>query len=107
MAKFSDEMDDLRNRLNGLADAQAASSANLRDAITRLEQRVQELQDGDLSEEQQAIVDGIKSDVDALREAASAADDGYEPPIVEPAPVPGVEGEPAPGSVEDRERGGI
>ncbi|MFF0822392.1 hypothetical protein ACFYUR_18680 [Micromonospora haikouensis] len=107
MAKFSDEMNDLRNRLNGLAEAQAASSTNLRDAIGRLETRVQELQDGELSEEQQAIVDGMKADVDALRDAAASADDGYEPPIVEPAPVPGVEGEPAPGSVEDRERGGI
>ncbi|MEV2239513.1 hypothetical protein [Micromonospora sp. NPDC049891] len=107
MGKFGDEMNDLRLRLDGLAEAQAASSTNLRDAIGRLEDRVRELQDGDLNEEQQALVDAIKADVDALREAASAADDGYEPPVVEPAPVPGVEGEPAPGSVEDRERGGI
>ncbi|MEV1315358.1 hypothetical protein AB0J14_04655 [Micromonospora arborensis] len=107
MAKFSEEMTDLRTRLTGLADAQAASATNLRDAIARMEQRVADLQDGELSSEQQEIVDGIKSDVESLRTAVDSADDGYEPPVVEPAPVEGVEGEPEPGSVADRQRGGL
>lgn len=107
MGKFSDEMDDLRRRITGLGEAQAASATNLRDAVNRLEEKIDELQNGDLDADQQALVDGMKADVDSLRDAANAADDGYEPPVVEPAPVPGVEGEPAPGSVEDRQRGGI
>lgn len=107
MATFNDEMSDLRNRLTGLAEAQAASAANLREAIARLEQRVADLSAGELTEEQQTIVNGMKADVDALHTAVQAADDGYEPPIVEPAPVEGVEGEPEPGSVADRQRGGL
>ncbi len=107
MGKFADEMDDLRRRIAGLGEAQATSAANLQSAITGLEEKIADLQNGDLDAEQQALVDGMKADVDALRDAANAADDGYEPPVVEPAPVPGVEGEPAPGSVEDRQRGGI
>lgn len=107
MAKFNDEMTDLRNRLTGLADAQSASATNLRDAIARLEQRVVDLSAGELTEEQQTTVNGMRSDIDALHAAVQSADDGYEPPVVEPAPVPGVEGEPEPGSVADRQRGGL
>lgn len=107
MGKFNDEMGDLQTRLTGLAEAQATSATNLREAIARLEQRVTDLSNGELTEEQQTTVNGMRSDIDALHTAVQSADDGYEPPVVEPAPVDGVEGEPEPGSVADRQRGGL
>lgn len=103
MAKLSDELDDIARRQVAIKDAIAASTTNTRDALTRLEAEVEGLRDGDLTDDQQARVDAIKSATDDIRTAAEAADDGYEPPVVEPAPVNGVEGEPAPGSVEDRD----
>lgn len=107
MAKLSDELDDIARRQVAIKDALTASTANTRDALARLEAEVEGLRDGDLSLEQQQRVDAIKAAADDLRAAAASADDGYEPPIVEPAPVPGVEGEPAPGSVEDRDTRGL
>ena len=103
MAKLADELDDIARRQTAIRDALATSTANTRDALARLEAEVEGLRDGDLTDEQQARVDAIKAAADDLRAAAESADDGYEPPIVEPAPVPAVEGEPAPGSVEDRD----
>ena len=107
MGKLSDELDDISRRQEGIRDAIAASNANVRAALERLEAEVEALRDGDLTDEQQQRVDAIKEQADAIRSAAESADDGYEPPIVEPAPVEGVEGEPEPGSVADRERGGL
>lgn len=107
MAKLSDELDDITRRQTAIKDALTASTANTRAALDRLQTEVEALRDGDLTDEQQERVNNIKAAADDLRAAAEAADDGYEPPIVEPAPVPGVEGEPAPGSVEDRQRGSV
>ncbi|QKW15371.1 hypothetical protein [Verrucosispora sp. NA02020] len=107
MGKLSDELEDISRRQEGIRDAINASTANVRAALERLEAEVEGLREGELTDEQQARVDAIKEQADAIRAAAEAADDGYEPPVVEPAPVEGVEGEPEPGSVADRERGGI
>ncbi|MEV1013765.1 hypothetical protein AB0I89_23730 [Micromonospora sp. NPDC049801] len=111
MAKISDELDDVQRRIQAAREAQDASNQNVRDALARLEAKVAELEtvinDGEASAEVQAKLDELKSAADDVRTAAESADDGYEPPVVEPAPVPGVEGEPAPGSVADRERGGL
>lgn len=107
MAKISDELNDISNRITAMRDAQTTSATNVRDALTRLEEKVDDLADGDLSTDDQAKVDAIKSELDAAKTAAEGIDDGYEPPIVEPAPVPGVEGQPAPGSVEDRQSGSV
>ncbi|MCG5464215.1 hypothetical protein MED01_002380 [Micromonospora sp. MED01] len=111
MAKISDELDDVQRRIQAAREAQDASNQNVRDALTRLEAKVAELEtiinDGEASPEVQAKLDELKSAADDVRTAAESADDGYEPPVVEPAPVPGVEGEPEPGSVADRQRGGF
>ncbi len=107
MAKQSEELADIAQRVTALRDSVATSSTNVRDALNRLETKVDELSDGELSDEAQAKVDEIKAELGNAKDAADAIDDGYEPPIVEPAPVQGVGGRPAPGSVEDRQSGGL
>lgn len=105
MAKLSDELADISRRQDAIRDAIAASSANLRTAIDKLNEQVEELRDGDLDDESQAKVDAIKATADEIRAAAEASDDGFEPPIVEPSPFPATpDDQPAPGSVEDRDR---
>lgn len=107
MGKLSDELEDISRRQDAIREAVTASNTNVRAALERMEAELDALRNGDLTDEQQARVDAIKEQADQIRAAAESTDDGYEPPIVEPAPVPGVEGEPAPGSVEDRQRGGF
>ena len=111
MAKISDELDDVQRRIQAAREAQDASNANVRGALVRLEAKVAELEaiinNGEADPEVQAKLDELKSAADDVRTAAESADDGYEPPVVEPAPVEGVEGEPEPGSVADRQRGGL
>ncbi len=104
MAKLSDELADIARRVEAMRDAQSTAHVNVRDALARLEEKVAELSDGDLSADAQAKVDEIKAELDTAKTAAEGIDDGYEPPVVEPAPVPGVEGRPAPASVADRSR---
>lgn len=107
MGKLSDELEDIGRRVTAMRDAQTTSSTNVREALARLEQKVDELANGDLDADNQAKVEEIKAELDAAKTAAEGIDDGYEPPVVEPAPVPGVEGQPAPGSVEDRDTRGL
>lgn len=107
MGKLTDELNDVSRRLDAVREAQTSSTTNIRGALERLESEVSALRDGDLTEEQQARVDAIKAAADDLRSAAESADDGYEAPLVEPAPVPAVEGQPVPGTVEDRQTGAI
>ena len=108
MARISDELGDIRNRLDAMRDAQATSTTNVRDALARLEQKVTDLSDGELSDENQAKVDEIKAELDNVKTAAEGIDDGYEPPVVEPSPFPATpDDQPEPGSVEDRDRSGL
>ncbi|HEY6116780.1 MAG TPA: hypothetical protein VI172_12555 [Candidatus Dormibacteraeota bacterium] len=104
MAKLSDELDDIARRQAAIKDAITASTTNTRAALQRLETEVEALRDGDLSDEQQQRVNAIKAAADDLRTAAESADDGYEPPIVEPSPFPATGDEqPEPGSAGDRD----
>ena len=88
MAKLSDELDDIARRQSAIRDAITASSNNLRTATDKLNEQVDELRDGDLDDESQAKVDAIKATADEIRTAAESADDGFEPPVVEPSPFP-------------------
>jgi hypothetical protein len=88
MAKLADELDDIARRQTAIKDAITASTTNLRTALDKLNTEVEALRDGDLSDEQQARVNAIKAAADEIRTAAESADDGYEPPIVEPSPFP-------------------
>lgn len=108
MAKLADELDDIARRQTAIKDAITASTANLRTALDKLNAEVEGLRDGELSDEQQQRVDAIKAAADEIRVAAESADDGYEPPQVEPSPFPstGDEDNPA-GSVGDRDRTGL
>jgi Spy/CpxP family protein refolding chaperone len=103
MAKQSDELADIAQRVNALRDAQSTSATNVRDALARLEQKVTDLSDGELSDENQAKVDDIKAELDNVKTAAESIDDGYEAPVVEPSPFP--EGDD--GSVENTQRGAL
>ncbi len=101
MAKLSDELDDIARRQTAIKDAIAASATNLRTAIDKLTEQVADLSDGELNSEQQAKVDAIKATADEIRTAAESADDGFEPPIVEPSPFPADDD----GSTETGQRG--
>jgi len=103
MAKLSDELADLSRRQDAIRDAITTSGANLRTEIEKLQQQVADLADGELSEENQAKVDEIKSTADNIRSAAEGIDDGFEPPVVEPSPFP----EGSDGSIENTERGSL
>jgi hypothetical protein len=102
MGKLSDELEDIGRRVNAMREAQTASSGNVRDALTRLEQKVDELANGDLSQENQAKVDAIKVELDNAKTAAEGIDDGYEPPVVEPSPFPPSDDGSVAGSVDAR-----
>lgn len=88
MAKLADELDDIARRQNAIKDALTASTTNTRAALERLEAEVEGLRDGELTDEQQERVNAIKAAADEIRTAAESADDGYEPPVVEPSPFP-------------------
>ncbi len=54
MAKLSEELADISRRVEAMRDAQTTSSTNVRDALARLEEKVGELSDGELSADNQA-----------------------------------------------------
>lgn len=104
MARISDELGNISTRLTAMRDAQSTSATNVRDALARLEQKVTELSDGELSADNQAKVDEIKAELSNAQTAAEGIDDGYEAPVVEPSPFPATpDDQPEPGSVEDRD----
>lgn len=107
MAKLSDELDSIHRQSAGIRDAVSASNDTITAALERIDTDVQKLRDGDLSDEQKTAVDGITAQTGEIRSAVDSTGDGYTAPVVEQAPVKGVKGRPAPGSVADRERGSI
>ncbi len=102
MAKLADELTDIARRQNAIRDAISTSNANLRAALDKLNSEVEALRNGDLSSEDQARVDAIKAAADDIRAAAESADDGYEPPIVEPSPFPASDDGSVAGSAQAR-----
>ncbi|GGM27059.1 hypothetical protein GCM10011608_09810 [Micromonospora sonchi] len=107
MGKLSDELDDLNRRYTGVRDAIDGSHTSTIQAVDLADSEVQALRDGDLSDEQRRHVDRLTELLGEIRTAADGVGDGYKAPTREPAPVKGQKGKPAPGSVADRERGGI
>ena len=107
MSTLRDELDDIRRRTESLRDTISASHTDTTTALDTISQEVAALRDTDLSTEQTRHVDNIDAQLTEIRRAVDSAGDGYKPRRQEPAPVKGAKGKPAPGSVEDRERGGI
>ena len=98
MATITDALNRLASQVNAVSAAQATSFTNLQNAIV-------ELRAGNLSPEQQALVDQIEASLVKLGDDAQAGDDGFEPqpptdeqPGDEDPTVP-VDGEPTDGDV--------
>ncbi|MET0416043.1 MAG: hypothetical protein ABW022_08485 [Actinoplanes sp.] len=82
MTTVSEALTRLTEQVNRVSAAQATSFSNLQNAIA-------ELKRGDLTAEQQALVDQIETSLTTLADDAQRADDGHEPveEPTQPAPV--------------------
>jgi cell division protein FtsB len=107
MGKLSDELSDLSRRNDALATAVAALTDDVAADVADLNTQIAALRDGDLSADQQDAVDAIKASSDSILAKVQAADATYKPPVIEPAPIQGNPGEPAPGSVEAINTGSV
>lgn len=87
MATVVEALESLAAQQAEVSAAQATSFDNLQGAVERLEQAVR---DGEVSPEIQSAVDELTAGFTAMKDAATAADDGVEQPT-EPTP-----GEPNP-----------
>jgi len=102
MGKLSEELADISRRQDTIKDAVGALTDSVNTEVANLNDQIAALRDGELTDDQQTAVDAIKASADNILASVQAADDGYNPPVVEPSPFPPAgDGEPAPGSVED------
>lgn len=81
MATVIDALQALAAQQTEASAAQQSAFSNLQGALTRLEEAVR---NGEVSPEIQAAVDELTAGFTAMRDAANAADDGYEPAPTDP-----------------------
>lgn len=89
MANVLETLQALAAQQTEASAAQQSAFSNLQGAINRLEAAVR---DGEVSPEVQAAVNELSAGFTAMRDAATTADDGYEPaPTPETPAEPGAE----------------
>lgn len=108
MGKLTEELADVSRRQDAIKDAVAGLTDSINTEVANLNDQIAALRDGELTDDQQSAVDAIKASADNILASVQAADDGYNPPVVEPSPFPAPgDDEPAPGSAEAVNTGAI